>query len=170
MLPWNENWNFNDFIWVFVGLCWFRHNQLYCHLKSVPKIQWTCRGQEITEILPPDMMSGMFWFLPACLPDIFYDNGTAVFESAKYGVQSGRLICTETGRDQIQGSCPVGKYFSAWHYLLFYKKVVFKKVLLDWPKPSKNLREFLYVFLKLKKVYQKFFKENYMWIKILRKS
>ena len=100
MLPWNENWNFNDFIWVFVGLCWFRHNQLYCHLKSVPKIQWTCRGQEITEILPPDMMSGMFWFLPACLPDIFYDNGTAVFESAKYGVQSGRLICIETVRDQ----------------------------------------------------------------------
>ena len=39
------------------------------------------------------------------------------------------------------------------HTRFFYKEVVYKKVLLDWPKPSKNLRMFWYLVLsKLEKV------------------
>ena len=42
----------------------------------------------------------------------------------------------------------------------FYKKVVYKKVVLDWPKPSKILRKFQYQVQKIKKDYnKKFFKK-----------
>ena len=41
-------------------------------------------------------------------------------------------------------------FFMGTHF--FYKKVIYKKVVLDWPKPKQNLRKFYYLLQKLKKI------------------
>ena len=78
-------------------------------------------------------------------------------------------ICKKL-KNPVIGACAYMRGNRVYHFytLFFHKKVVYKKVVLFWAKPSKNLRKFQYLFPKLKKVYKKYTLEIPEKIKISR--